>query len=620
MKSNASSSFIGSTSPRIDEAPPAFAPLGADEEVPAESNEIEMAPAEQAGVEVHVVFPADLDDGRMRTPDSDDSRKAPSGNSLLGTKSGSTSLLSMLSGSPRSLGTAHDTASGPPSPRTPLPKASAGGIEGAEKGKDGNVLPSAHHTPLSIFGGDTDLPIDHPTPLSTTGSSRGKGGSRRRSKPPVASAAGTGSGSVAPKGATSVPGKTTYGNDESTNGDTNKVVNPAPSTFMQRLKYWNAGATEENKARSPAGVPPAVAPPTMAPPAEPALTTTADKPPYRDDVDDLGMKLATGTINVSNKGAPREPEQSVPSSLAENSPYCSEVGVKVVPLDTDTSDAVSVFDSEEFQREWRAKPPPPSKHSWLVQASEAEAAADGVVASQQLARDTTVAPGDGNREMGTNAAQDLGGGAGEVEAEVNLEVDDEVESDMDWDAVSEGENQDEKREILPPPLLSPPPPPLTEEETKPAPSYSHERAKRPSLGTEAPQRSPRTRDWRDYLVPEQHDQQPPPPRYMAIVESANVTSALDLSSTSEHDTSPSEDDGGMLEILTDRLMEACVKIEQVSATPVDELSDGGTSVRRWGGARDPLSAMRRRQLSTVSSRAFSRDQVRYLCFTFLSRC
>ncbi|CAM9543606.1 unnamed protein product, partial [Laminaria digitata] len=126
-----SSSCAGSTSPRKDEAPPGFAPLGVDEDA-AEVVTGGGAPAAGGGrgrasergmasarSDVQVAFPHDFEAGHHH-PDGSGSAEAGKARSSdsLGTKSGSTSLLSMMSGSPRSLGTAHSSGAGSPSPRT----------------------------------------------------------------------------------------------------------------------------------------------------------------------------------------------------------------------------------------------------------------------------------------------------------------------------------------------------------------------------------------------------------------------------------------------------------------------------------------------------------------------
>ena len=111
---------------------------------------------------------------------------------------------------------------------------------------------------------------------------------------------------------------------------------------------------------------------------------------------------------------------------------------------------------------------------------------------------------------------------------------------------------------------------------------------------------------------------PPPPRYMAIVDAASVHSGLDNSSTSEQDTSVSEDDGGMMaEILTDRIMEVCSKMEAAAAPPADELSDGEGGAT--GGPKRRPS--RRRQLSNMSSSRtiVNKDQVSFLSFFHVNR-
>lgn len=595
----------GGNLPRSDEAPPPFAPLGTDERRKRASYGKGVGKAPQG--EVRVAFPSEFNGSRK---EANSVSKVQSGDSL-GSKSGSTSLDSMLSGSPRSPGTVHDTGSRSPSPRSPLPEVSTESGEGAVVGK-GNVLPSAYPTPLSTFGGDTDLPSDHPTPLSTMGSSTG---SVRKSKSrPVSAASAVEKGeAMAPAAkatSTTAVAKTKRGNGAVTSST--KVVNPAASMFMHRIKYWGGGIAGESGARAPAAVASATA-------SAASVTVTANKrahakvradsvlspdvnidSPSRESGDTLStqqttvaVKVGPSTVtafdkNASVKKTPLEPERSPSFSTAESCATSSEVGVKVVPLDTVTSEAASVFASGQSQRQWRDKTPPPppaaaQSHDRFVSSRPAE-----LVALRSGSEMPASSGGANERAQGEVQQR-------QVDKEQVGEEEDEDESDMDWDALSDEEEKKEEtaaREVsLPPPTLPPVVP--ENEHTEPAPAYSARRTVKPASETAASK-----------------SQSPPPPRYMAIVESANVTSALDHhSSTSEHDTSPSEDDGNMMEILTDRLMEACHKIEEVTAIPAEELSDGGTSVRRRGGPGSVASSIRRRQLSSMSSRPFSRDQV-----------
>ena len=189
------------------------------------------------------------------------------------------------------------------------------------------------------------------------------------------------------------------------------------------------------------------------------------------------------------------------------------------------------------------------------------------------------------------------------------------ESEMDWEATSDNEVAEEVKTADVVAEFSPSMPaaaaqaPAGDKVVTPRPPprfvMSRLQAKPPSSSSQQQQQQQQ----QDLdAAPEQLQQlrqtptkAPPPPRYMAIVEAANVTSALDHSSTSEQDTSPSEDDGGMMaEILTDRLMEVCVKMEQGPATPEDDLSDGETAAA--GGLPKRRPSSRRRQMSNMSNR------------------
>lgn len=193
----------------------------------------------------------------------------------------------------------------------------------------------------------------------------------------------------------------------------------------------------------------------------------------------------------------------------------------------------------------------------------------------------------------------------EVEQEAKVAEEEQehetAESEMDWDALSPDEDGEEKRE----------------QQVVPARTAEKKVARAAKTAASSP---PHSRGLGLGVAPAHGNSAaseqlpPPPPRYMAIVEAANVTSALDHSSTSEQDTSPSEDDGGMMaEILTDRLMEVCNKMEAVAAPPAEELSDGGGDGTVVGAAGKRRPSMRRRQASNMSStRTFNKDQVR-LC-------
>lgn len=590
-KPNLSDGYGGNL--RNDEVPPPFAPLGTDERRKRASHGTGVGKAPEG--EVRVAFPSEFNGSRKEATRVS---KVQSGESL-GSKSGSTSLDSMLSGSPRSSGTVHDTGSRSPSPRSPLPEVSTGSGEGVVVDK-GNVLPSAYPTPLSTFGGDTDLPSDHPTPLSTMGSS--KGSVRKSKSRPVITASTV---EKAKATATTAVAKSKRGNGAVTS-DT-KVVNPAASMFKHRMKYWGGGIAEASGARAPAAVASAS--------AASVTVTVADKRAHakvhansvprpevaidslsHDSDDNLGahqmtvaVKVGTSAVFACDKNAyikknPLEPERSPSYSTAESCATSSEIGVKVVPLDTVTSEAASGFASGESQRQWRDKTPPPPPPPAAAQSYDRFASSrPAELVALRCGSEMPISSADANERAQGEVRQR------QVDKEQVSEEEDGEESDMDWDAVSDEEEKEATagREVLTPPPTLPPAVPENEH-TESAPPYSARRTVKPASKS----------------------QSPPPPRYMAIVESANVTSALDHhSSTSEHDTSPSEDDGNMMEILTDRLMEACHKIEEVTAIPAEELSDGGTSVRRRGGPGSVASSIRRRQLSSMSSRAFSRDQV-----------
>lgn len=592
-KPNLSEGYGGNL--RNDEVPPTFEPLGTDERRKLASHGKGMDKAREG--EVRVAFPSEFDGGRK---EANRVSKVQSRESL-GSKSGSTSLDSMLSGSPRSAGTVHDTGLRSPSPRSPLPEVSTGSGEGAVVDK-GNVLISAYPTPLSTFGGDMDLPSDHPTPLSTVGSS--KGSVRKNSKSRPAGAASTVEKAMAPAAkatSTTAVAKSKRGNGAVTSGTT--VVNPAASMFMHRMKYWGGGIAEASDARAPAAVASAAsvtvagadkrAHAKVHANSGPRPEVAIDAPSRENDVT-LGAHQTTVAVKVGvpavfacdknayMKKTPPEPERSPSYSTVESCATSSEIGVKVVPLDTVTSEAASVFASGQSQRQWRDKTPPPP----LAPAQSYDRSTSSRPAELVALRSGSEIPASsvGSNEKAKGEVRQR-----EVDQEQVSKEEDE-ESDMDWDVVSDEEEKKEvtaAREVLPPPPTLPAVVPENEH-TESTPLYSARRT----------------------LKPASKSQSPPPPRYMAIVEAANVTSALDHhSSTSEHDTSPSEDDGNMMEILTDRLMEACHKIEEVTAIPAEELSDGGTSVRRRGGPGSVASSIRRRQLSTMSSRAFSRDQV-----------
>ncbi|CAN0345482.1 unnamed protein product [Ectocarpus sp. 12 AP-2014] len=222
------------------------------------------------------------------------------------------------------------------------------------------------------------------------------------------------------------------------------------------------------------------------------------------------------------------------------------------------------------------------------------------------------------------------------EKEVSDEEEEEEEGEMDWGATSDKEEEEEEKKQDFSAAFSPvttaaaaaaattktasprPPPRYLATSIKPSKQTTSTSASggNGGGGLDVPPEEPRPlrhgsssgsspQHQASLSSPSQEAVPPPPPRYMAIVEAANVKSALDNSSTSEHtDTSPSEDDGGMMaEILTDRLMEVCSKMEQSAASPEADLSDGAAEAMTLGGGgvhkRRPS---RRRQLSNMSNR------------------
>lgn len=661
--------------------------------------------------DVQVAFPPDFDDPRKNGSGSEDGNggsKARGSGDSLGTKSGSTSLLSMMSGSPRSISTAHDSTGA--SPRTPLSDHSStdggggataagsrrgsgsssggGGRAGsatnkpwssssattaaadprrrAQKdlpavsvaeaaGDDDMDVPSAHPTPLSAFGGDTDLPSDHPTPGSDNGA----------------------------------------GSDSMTPGDS-KPVNPSSGSFMQRLKYWGGANRQDSVASVEAAAAPAKGKPrrsskssgsggstgavakeattksvaaahaaaqTVVPPRKAPVSFAAfsqrrngsrsssrtrkeeERRPSTGDSSKSGGDGGGGCGSSSSRGRASERGSghgSVGGSLQSAAPVvepppaysesaASEAGgmspselrgCPVMPYDSVTSDAMSVHTAGpppayrpgpvgggSAGGATTTRPSPPymavggekttassssrSSASWHQRSGAEEEARSGPPPSAAAPASTDF----GAHHRAELAALRLARGTpAPGDEDVKEEESDEEGLEMDWDALSDNEEEEAKTETI---AKSVPPPAFKAASPRPAPRYLMSKifaAKPPS--TQAIDAPPQQLQ----QLRQTSNQVPPPPRYMAIVEAANVTSALDNSSTSEQDTSPSEDDGGMMaEILTDRLMEVCSKMEQGPATPEDELSDGaGDAAAPAGHKRRPSS--RRRQLSNMSNR------------------
>lgn len=313
-----------------------------------------------------------------------------------------------------------------------------------------------------------------------------------------------------------------------------------------------------------------------------------------------------GTVSSGSGSAGR-----VATAMGPSPPYVATGGEKKTAHSRSSSRSSTA--SRRHQSSGAAEParsvvlpPPPAVAAAAAPSATFGAGHRAELAALRLARGT---PAPGDEEVKQEDSD-------EEEADAS-----DQESEMDWEATSDVEVEKVKTEVVAEfsPLMTAPAP-------QPAPARAPARTRAAVAATTVKAASPRPAP--RYLLPKTHakppssstqqdldappDQlqqlrqtpakAPPPPRYMAIVESANVTSALDHSSTSEQDTSPSEDDGGMMaEILTDRLMEVCNKMEQGPVTPEDDLSDGEAAAAATGlHKRRPSS--RRRQLSNMSNR------------------
>lgn len=536
---------------------------------------------------------------------------------------------------------------------TDLPSAHPTPLSSFGAGMD---LPSDHPTPLSTQGSlRSRKPGSAAAATAGNNSNGAAGGSRKSAKTPSSSfmqrlkywGGGGGEGNAKARSPAVPTGTAT----PSTARDSNPIA---------------AKATREGsaKARSPA-VPAGTGTPSTVRGSNPiaakatsasaafAATVTIERAPTGEYQSDRSSTAGGGETPATSAGGGRTDATS-PSVGAEMSP--AELrGVKVMPYDSVTSDSASAYQSSQL---WRAtasagKPSsaihregsavgaptrrpsrsPSSRHrkadsqevpglaplvasvskSSKSPQSASSTPAVSIPAALAIPARSPAAPADtsssssGVRKYGGFGAAhrkelaDLRRARGspteedeDVEEEEDDEVkaaeeeeeeeeEDETESEMDWDAVSDEEGQEEKKEEIGGPL---PPLPLTMAEK--VARFVTPRGRGLGLGP-SPVISPPA---------------VAPPRYMALVEEATVTSALD-SSTSEQDTSPSEDDGGMMaEILTDRLMEVCSKMEAAAAPPADELSDGG------GGDGGKRRSIRRRMSSNMSSvRTFSKDQV-----------
>lgn len=710
-------SGAGSASPRGGaEAPPGLAPLGEDEEADLPGL---IGGVSSRGSTGQVAFPPDFDAGRKGS-DSDDSANGSKtrGGGSLGTKSGSTSLLSILSASPRSLSTAQNSTGG--SPRTPLSDhsletrrdsaGSSGGVRGAaarragsapvgagvdgrnsvgsvaEDGRrsapvsagtavaaasnnrfgvpdvitavDDDDVPSSNPTPLySIEHDDEDLPSEHPTPLSTAGDlDRRKKFSREgRSQ------------------SSSATSKTRHSPSEP------RAQGADPSSFMDKLKYWSSGGAADSKSSLKSGV-------------EGGRKSVSTKPKTTDR-----EHRQPETSPAERRGLPVAP---VPDSSEEPSP------AGFVSSSTGRRERSSVGASDRADDEIKPIPSPsPGRYFGSVQSHSGsgapahgnraffDTASDSVLKIDQSSQPATIeSSGGGDRGQGRSGlvvdvtAASLGKfGQSTTSAasstrrsplvetvdhedqlidemfpvdDEDEEDSDEPESEMDWEAKSVDEQKEEEKEPegstspavataaeqggdrkqgrdmkherdmkqegdvkrstseaqrrdqqqLPPP----PPPPEQEAQRRPADesvapysSITNDRGLSEPSVRSSPARSGRAL--------------PPPPRYMAIVDAASGNSALN-SSTSEHDTSPSEDDGDMMaEILTDRLMEVASKMDAAAPAPADDLSDGEGQLRRRNSAgSSTAAAVIRRRMST--SRSFSKDMVSssLLLFFFLA--
>lgn len=699
-------SVVGKT-----EAPPGLAPLGENDQSDVPGL---MDASGSRGSTGRVDFPPGFNAGRKGS-DSDDSANGKArGDGSLGTKSGSTSLLSMLSASPRSLSTARDSAAGSPSPRTPLsddssetrhevgvgrvacdtarrhrsapiarsssndiastsahepwisgsaPIATVGtekslrssSIHSTERSStvspsvapppatsrfnvpavittiDDDDLPSAHPTPLYALDerDDDDVPSAHPTPLSTAGRSRpgksdGSEGERsfdkNTAKKPTNARVRRHVGGVG--GSSTAPSET---------------LNPSASSFIDRLKYFGGGSVVSASTRRNAKTRAAAAawqgrdarsPPTSEhEEISPAERRGMPVAPITDSLEEPSPALCTKSLAVeapsrqyaSNTASIAEETPSTPrvvtagevaafarecasnaTSIAQGDPevrripspspgryrhrqhrpgaLADELFPAFVPrgpsiqVSTD-SDAGSVFNTQKYTDLV-------SVGSQLGVVAEIPPVASGtpgsVVASSNPGRRSSFVETVGHEdELIDRVLQDPQEG-------FNIGEDESEESDMDWEAGSDDEEKLEE--------------PQSQQESRnvqsstPPKTTARPRARGLGAGPH-PIRSPVA---------------PPAPRYMAIVDAASANSALN-SSTSEHDTSLSEDDGGMMaEILTDRLMEVAHKMEAAAPPPADDLSDGEGVLRVGGeGGRIGVGGGRRR----AASRAFSKDLV-----------
>ncbi|CAN0339112.1 unnamed protein product [Pylaiella littoralis] len=708
-------------SARKDEAPPGLDPLKSATAVDGVCGSGMSSPRQhqhdRQGLDdrdedsnVRVAFPPHFDDDRKsRSRSASEDGGNEKSRDSLGTKSGSTSLLSIMSGSPRSLGTAHDSATGS-SPRTPLSdhsstdggNAAAAVAAGSRRGSgssrtqevlpavssgdredsDDMDLPSAHPTPLSAFGGgDTSLPSDHPTP-KTTRAPGGRSRSRSRSGS-RASASGANDGDgKAPAGGS--------GGDKSTNN---------PSSFLARLKYW--GGARANGKNDTAKEATPIAATRAGRAAAQSSAVSPRKPPEflapsteQRALSGISSSSSSGSRRMSNgnsshgrgperrsegggsRGVGRQasiPESESPPPYSESAASeaggispCELRGCPVMPFDSVTSESMSAHGAAEPPPPYRpggvrgsagtaspgtrpSGPSPPYAAALQISRSGSTSSSSSSSRHRNTAEERTrlsapAAPTYSN--FGASHRAELAAlrrARGSVPPESNEEEADgeDKESGMGWGANSDADSEDEEEKTELPGPISPLLPKSSTADAAVAAAGSAEdaavaaeeaedaavaaaaavaalkSAPRPPLqffATNSTTFASNKMDGGVEALPRQMQQlrQTPrqevtPPRYMAIVEAASVGSALDTSSTSEQDTSPSEDDGGMMaEILTDRLMEVCQKMEQVASMPSDELSDGGGGV---GDATSALGAVhkrrpsgRRRQMSNVSSR------------------
>lgn len=628
--------------------------------------------------------PPGLDfDTHPKGSDLDDNASGgkPRGGGSLGTKSASTSLLSMLSASPRSLSTAQDSVTN--SPRTPLSdqssetrrdSAGSNGSDGVanragsapitcvgdDNGRDVSVcsvtedgrrsapvattaaaaaaaggaaihrfdvpavvidmdddddVPSAHPTPLYSLDNndDDDLPSDHPTPLSTAGGrSRRRNFSEQRCQ----------------------PSSVTQVTQRSLTQSREKRISGS-SSFMDKLKYWggSGGGSVSGSSSNGGGVKKAN-----------VTATSAGRQQRKQDTASVFSEAPPDISSAERCGMPVAPvadsfEETLPAhfsaTAAVHQPTCGvrsnpkkEGETKRVPspspgrhrgrqqLHVVAGESLPDVDPQHGRPEFDMV----ADSVFLASNLSSSASRSGGGGGDLVVEIPAPAPGSSGRSEGpltgdsstrrspfveTVQHEDelINKAFQETEDRLGGEEFDEEESDMDWDANSD-EGKAEKKLPLPPPatgttsIMPPPPPPQQRQQQQQVSKAKQRHDEPPMVSTGRADLAAGGQP-----LPAVARAAPPAPRYMAIVDAASGNSALD-SSTSEHDTSPSEDDGGMMaEILTDRLMEVASKMEASAPQPAEELSDGEGQGDASG--RRAMAAPRRR----MSTRSFGKDVV-----------